>query len=133
MGNRAGGFAGPLSLPAGSAGGIHHRPSLARELTQSMDERRQLNLPRQLTRLNLLIVDGPGFVPLSRTGAELPLDFFRRRCGRGSNLMTANLPFDEWTDFHRTANVYPTLASVKETGRQLAARPNSLQSRSPPI
>ena len=30
-----------------------------------------LNLQRQLSRLNLLIIDELGFVPLSSTGAEL--------------------------------------------------------------
>ena len=44
------------------------------ELMEARDERRLLNLQRQLSRLNFLIVDELGFVPLSSTGAELLRD-----------------------------------------------------------
>ena len=57
-----------------------------------------LNLQRQLSRLNLLIVDELGFVPLSLTGAELLFEVFSQRYERGSILVTTNLPFDEWTE-----------------------------------
>ena len=67
--------------------------ALVHELIEARDERRLLNLQRQLSRLNLLIIDELGFVPLSRTGAELS-----QRYQRGSILVTTNLPFDEWTE-----------------------------------
>jgi hypothetical protein len=38
-----------------------------------------------------------GYVPLSRTGAELLFDVFSQRHERGSTIVTSNLPFDEWT------------------------------------
>ena len=44
-----------------------------------------------------LIIDELGFVPLSRTGAELLFEVFSQRYERGSILVTTNLPFDEWT------------------------------------
>ena len=47
---------------------------------------------------NLLIIDEMGFVPLSRTGAELLFEVFSQRYERGSILVTTNLPFDEWTE-----------------------------------
>ena len=50
------------------------------------------------TRLNLLIIDELGFVPLSRTGAELLFEAFSQRYERGSTMVTTNLPFDEWTE-----------------------------------
>ena len=62
------------------------------------DERRLLNLQKQLSRLNLLIIDELGFVPLSPTGAELLFEVFSQRYERGSILVTTNLPFDEWTE-----------------------------------
>ena len=65
---------------------------------EARDERRLLNLQRQLARLNLLIIDELGFVPLSRTGAELLFEVFSQRYERGSILVTTNLPFDEWTE-----------------------------------
>ncbi len=39
-----------------------------------------------------------GFVPLSKTGAELLFEVFSQRYERGSILVTSNLPFDEWTE-----------------------------------
>ena len=59
---------------------------------------RSRNLWRQLSRLNLLIIDELGFVPLSTTGAELLFEVFSQRYERGSILVTTNLPFDEWTE-----------------------------------
>ena len=55
------------------------------------------NLQRQLSRPNLLIIEELGFVPLSRTGAELLFEVFSQRYERGSTMVTTNLPFDEWT------------------------------------
>ena len=42
-----------------------------------------LNLQKKLSRLKLLIVDELGFVPLSRTGAELLFEVFSQRYERG--------------------------------------------------
>ena len=39
-----------------------------------------------------------GFVPLSKTGAELLFEVFSQRYERGSILVASNLPFDEWTE-----------------------------------
>jgi DNA replication protein DnaC len=46
----------------------------------------------------LLIIDELGFVPLSKTGAELLFELISQRYERGSTLITSNLPFDEWTE-----------------------------------
>ena len=75
----------------GAAGLVH-------ELMEARDERRLMNLQRQLSRLNLLIIDELRFVPLSRTGAELLFEVFSQRYEQGSTLVTTNLPFDEWTE-----------------------------------
>ena len=72
--------------------------ALVHELMEAGDERRLLNLPGQLSRLSLLIIDELGFVPLSRPGAELLFEVFMQRYERGSILVTTNLPFDEWTE-----------------------------------
>ena len=44
------------------------------------------------------IIDELGFVPLSKTRAELLFEVFSQRYERGSILVTSNLPFDEWTE-----------------------------------
>ena len=72
--------------------------ALVHELMEARDERRLLNLQRQLSLLGLLIIDELGFVPLSQTGAELLFEVFSQRYERGSILFTTNLPFDEWTE-----------------------------------
>src|SRR5271166_2116642 len=46
----------------------------------------------------LLIVDELGFVPLSKSGAELLFEVFSQRYERGSTMVTSNLPFQEWTE-----------------------------------
>ena len=72
--------------------------TLVHELMEARDDRRLLNLQRQLARLKLPIVDELGFVPLSTTGAELLFEVFSQRYERGWILVTTNLPFDEWTE-----------------------------------
>ena len=71
---------------------------LVHELMEPRDERRLLDLQRQLSRLNLLIIDELGFVPLSKTGAELLFEVFSQRYERGLTVVATNLPFDEWTE-----------------------------------
>jgi DNA replication protein DnaC len=46
----------------------------------------------------VLIADELGFVPLSKTGAELLFDLISQRYERGSRRGTSNLPLDEWTE-----------------------------------
>ena len=65
---------------------------------EARDERRLLNLQRRLSRLNLQIIDKQGFMPLSRTRAELLFEVFSQRYERGSIMVTTNLPFDKWTE-----------------------------------
>ena len=72
--------------------------ALVHELIEATDERRLLNFQKRLSRLKLLIIDELGFVPLSRTGAELLFEVFSQRYERGSVMVTTNLPFDEWTE-----------------------------------
>ena len=71
--------------------GLGLAAALVHEMLEARDERRLLNLQRQLSRLNLLIIDELGFVPLSRTGAELLFEVFSQRYERGSTLVTTNL------------------------------------------
>ena len=70
---------------------------LVHELIEARDEKRLLRLQAQLARVNLLIVDELGYVPLSQTGSELLFDVFSRRYENGATIVTSNLPFQEWT------------------------------------
>ena len=88
---------GLAACQRGLSVGFTTAAALVNELLEARDERRLLNLQRQLARLKLLIIDELGFVPLSHTGAELLFEVFSQRYERGSVLVTTNLPFDEWT------------------------------------
>ncbi len=65
---------------------------------EARDDRQLLRFQKKLANLKLLIIDELGFVPLSKTGAELLFEVFSQRYERGSILVTSNLPFDEWTE-----------------------------------
>jgi DNA replication protein DnaC len=72
--------------------------ALVHELIEAADERRLQRLQKQLASQELLIIDELGFVPLSKTGAELLFEVISQRYERGSIIITSNLPFDEWTE-----------------------------------
>ena len=72
--------------------------ALVHELIEARDEKRLLRFQKQLAKYKLLIIDELGFVPLSKTGAELLFEVFSQRYEGGSTLVTSNLPFDEWTE-----------------------------------
>ncbi len=72
--------------------------ALVHELMEARDEKRLLRIQKQLAGYQLLIIDELGFVPLSRTAAELLFEIFSQRYERGATLVTSNLPFNEWTE-----------------------------------
>ena len=90
--------------------------ALVHELIEARDERRLLNLQRRLARLKLLIIDELGFVPLSKTGAELLFEVFSQRYERGSVLYqaleTKQLPIEVLS---------PRILSLKSRQDQLTA------------
>ena len=70
--------------------------ALASELIEARDEKHLLRFQKLLASYALLIVDELGFVPLSKTGAELLFETFSQRYERASTLVTTN--FHEWTE-----------------------------------
>jgi len=72
--------------------------ALVHELMEARDERRLLRLQKQMVSQKLLIIDELGFVPLSKTGAELLFELISQRYERVATLIASNLPFDEWTE-----------------------------------
>jgi DNA replication protein DnaC len=72
--------------------------AMVHELMEAKDEKRLLRFQKQMASYELLIVDELGFVPLSKSGAELLFEVFSQRYERGSTMVTSNLPFQEWTE-----------------------------------
>ena len=72
--------------------------ALVGELIEARDEKYLRCFQKQLTAYELLIIDELGYVPLSKTGAELLFETISQRYERSSTMITSNLPFDEWTE-----------------------------------
>jgi DNA replication protein DnaC len=72
--------------------------ALVHELMEAHDEKRLRRMQKQLAAYRLLIIDELGFVPLSKTGAELLFEVFSQRYEQGAVFVTSNLPFDEWPE-----------------------------------
>ena len=68
--------------------------ALVHDLIEAQDERRLQRMQKQLTSQNLLIIDELGFVPLSKSGAELLFEVISQCYESGSIIITSNLPFD---------------------------------------
>jgi DNA replication protein DnaC len=72
--------------------------ALVSELIEARDEKHLQRFQKLLAGYELLIIDELGYVPLSKTGAELLFETFSQRYERASTLVTSNLPFQEWTE-----------------------------------
>ena len=103
---------GLAACQRGMSVGFTTAAGLVHELTEARDERRLHNLQRQLSRLNLLIIDELGFVPLSRTGAELLFEVF------GSEHCWTRSPTTS-TSWRLTARATASSAAGRTPPRQL--------------
>ena len=70
---------------------------LVHELIEAHDAKRFLTLQRKLKNYKLLIIDELGYVPFSKTGAELLFEVFSQRYETGSLIVSSNLPFEDWS------------------------------------
>ena len=98
---------GLAACQKGLSVGFTTAAALVNEMMEARDERRLIRFQKQMATCKLLIIDELGFVPLSKTGAELLFELISQRYERGATLITSNLPFDERTE---------TLGSERLTG-----------------
>jgi DNA replication protein DnaC len=85
-------------LPAWPPRTLYHCLGAGQRTDRSRDEKHLLRFQKLLAAYELFIVDELGFVPLSKTGAELLFETFSQRYERASTRITSNLPFEEWTE-----------------------------------
>lgn len=69
---------------------------LVHSLIEAHDEKKLLNFKKKLKSYKLLIIDELGYVPFSKTGAELLFEVLSDRYEQKSVIITSNLPFEEW-------------------------------------
>jgi DNA replication protein DnaC len=72
--------------------------TLATHLKEMTEQRQLERTVKQLEKQNLLILDELGYVPFSKTGAELLFEVISRAYERLSLIVTTNLPFESWVD-----------------------------------
>src|SRR5512137_1248930 len=77
---------------------FHTTTGLVTQLLEAREERTLQRLQKQLERQDVLLLDELGYVPFSKTGAELLFDVVGRAYERTSLIVTTNLPFEEWTE-----------------------------------
>jgi DNA replication protein DnaC len=69
---------------------------LVEALLEARSERSLGRLRASLKKVDLLVLDELGFVPLPASGAELLFDIVSDRYEKASIVLTTNLPFEEW-------------------------------------
>ena len=68
------------------------------QLMEAREERDLLRFRKQLSKLDLLILDELGYVPASKVGSELLFDVISTAYERQSLIVTTNLPCENWTE-----------------------------------
>jgi len=71
---------------------------LITQLMEAREDRELMRLKRQLSKLDLLILDELGYVPASKAGSELFFDVISTAYERMSLIVSTNLPFENWTE-----------------------------------
>jgi len=71
---------------------------LINELLAAQQEYRLSRLEKQWLIPHVVIPDELGYIPFSKTGAELLFQFCSARYERGSLIITSNLEFPKWTE-----------------------------------
>lgn len=71
--------------------------ALVNELTEAHESRELSRVVGRYARMELLVLDELGYLPLSPEGAQLLFQVVAERGERRATIVTTNLPFGEWT------------------------------------
>ena len=98
---------------------------LATELAEARDAHALGRVVGRYSRIEVLVLDELGYVPLGRTDAELLFQVLSERQERRPVIVTTNLPFGEWTSVFSDARLCRAVvdrlthrAHIIETGSQ---------------
>jgi DNA replication protein DnaC len=82
---------------------------LANELLEAREDKVLSRLMKRYAGYDLLIVDELGYVPFSKSGAELLFQVLAERHERKSVIVTTNLGLADWTQIFGEANLTAAL------------------------
>ena len=112
--------------------------ALVTELTEAKDARELGRIMKRLGRFELIILDELGYLPLSRSDADLLFRVIADRSERRSILVTTNLPFGEWTSVFPDARLCRAVvdrltfrAEIIDTGTESERLRQSLKAARP--
>ncbi len=83
--------------------------SLATELVEAADYKRLLKLERQLSSVDLLIIDELSYLSFNRHQSDLLFKVISDRSEKGSIIITTNLEFSKWTELFENATMVSAL------------------------
>ncbi len=112
---------------------------LVNELVEARDARQLGRVVGRYSRIELLVLDEVGYLPLRKTDAELLFQVLSERNERRALVLTTNLPFAEWTSIFPDPRLCRAVldrlthrSHVIETGTQSARLQEALQNRRAP-
>lgn len=112
--------------------------SLVNELAEAQDALQLGRAVAKAARVDVLVVDELGYIPLRGNGAELLFQVLAERTERASTIITTNLPFSEWTAVIPDARLCKALldrlthrAVIIDTGHASIRFEESLKRRKP--
>jgi len=77
---------------------FHTATNLVTQLVECREERKLQRMHKQLQRIELLLIDEMGYVPFTKTAAELLFEIISRAYEHHSVMLTTNLAFEQWTE-----------------------------------
>lgn len=83
--------------------------ALVNALVEARDEKNLQNMLKRLFKVDLLIIDELGYLPIDRAAGQLLFQVISDRYEQGSTLITTNLNFPQWNDIFDDANLTAAL------------------------
>ncbi len=83
--------------------------NLSNELIEAMEYKRLLKFERQLSKVDLLIIDEASYITFNRHQSELLFKVIADRAEKRSVIVSTNLKFSEWTSLFENETMVAAL------------------------